>query len=75
MRAAVSSVPFVPTTTVAPRPDAYSAISVKSSRSNGSPPDRMRSGAGFTARSSSTMRRAPVVSSSDAGAAVGPAEM
>jgi hypothetical protein len=66
---------LVPTTTVAPRDAACSAITVRSSRSSGSPPDRMNIGAGLIARISSAIRSTSAVDSSSAAASRGPAAM
>ncbi len=75
MRSSVRSVPFVPTTTVAPRCDAYAAMCVRSCRSSGSPPDRINIGLGLTAISSSTIRKQSAVSSSVVALSRGPAAM
>ena len=54
---------------------AWAASSSRSGRSSGSPPERMSSGAGLTARISSTMRRHSVVSNSPVAVSLGPAAM
>jgi hypothetical protein len=75
MRSSVSRVPLVPTTTVAPRREAWAAISSRSSRSSGSPPDSTNSGAGLIARISSAIRRHSSVVSSPPAPCHGPAAM
>jgi len=71
----VRSVPFVPITTVAPRPAAWEAMVARSSRSSGSPPDRMNIGAGLIARISSMIRMHSSVVNSSVADSSGPAEM